>query len=462
MESPGYASTERVCRSFCPWAYITLTRQVYRDVFEVKITGVGRYDGSALWTPPHSSSGRWDDEEHDTIQLPVMQQCSDNGRHGFVLHDSCWSLLQKASEPTLISIHRLVEVCESLPFPLRTSTVCWGHDFGGLWAIRSRNAFAWQEEFFQPRQPSTVFWDGLEDPFDVSCIPKMLAADIRLPFAKPLVKASGDCFALLPWELCVKVAILLSTNDALNLRRASASFLPLYTSGCFWASRFSADGERGFLFEAQRPRGYLGWLTLYKLSRPSHCPSELRNRQRVWGLTNMIANLVQRHRGEILPIPASRASGQCLPAQVSCDIRFESEDGCWNLFHEGCRSLGTSIVTLPSDLIQIGITTIEMGTCTYVTGIHFMSKRNHSISVGYVAEPEERIVMTNDFYGFRVAISQSGMRALQLIGKNERCSQWIGNPTDILISDRLVRSEAVRRLAVSYDVSHSPARRPGR
>ena len=90
-----------------------------------------------------------------------------------------------------------------------------------------------------------------------------------------------------------------------------------------------------------------------------------------------------------------------------------------------------------------------------------MSKRNHSISVGYVAEPEERMVVTNNFYGFRVAISQSGMRALQLIGKNERCSQWIEDPTDILISDRLVRSEAVRRLAVSYDVNHSPARRSG-
>lgn len=79
----------------------------------------------------------------------------------------------------------------------------------------------------------------------MSCIPKMLAAaaDIQLPFAKPLVKAPGDCFALLPWELCVKVAILLSTNDALNLHRASASFLPLYTSRCFGASRFSADGE---------------------------------------------------------------------------------------------------------------------------------------------------------------------------------------------------------------------------
>ena len=151
---------------------------------------MGRYDGSAIWAPPHSSSERWDDEHHSTVELPVMEQQCDNSRHGFVLHDSCWCLLQKAFEPTLIPLQRLLELFESLSFPLRTSSVCWGHDFSGLWAVESRNAFPWQEEFFQPRQPSAVYLDGLENPLNVPCIPEMLSAWIQLPFAGPLIKRS--------------------------------------------------------------------------------------------------------------------------------------------------------------------------------------------------------------------------------------------------------------------------------
>ena len=382
-----------------------------------------------------------------------MEQRYDNGRHGFVLHNSCWCLLQKAFEPTLIPLQRLLELCESLSFPLRTSSVYWGHDFGGLWAVESRNAFPWQEEFFQRRQPSAVYLDGLENPLNVPCIPEMLSARIQLPFAGPLIRRSRDCFSLLPWEILDKIGILLATKDALNLRRVSASFLPLYISECFWASRFSADGERGFLFEAREPRGYLDWLTLHRLSRLSRCPSGLRNRRRVWGLTKIIVNIAQQRRADIPPGTESEVWAQHTWTQVSCDIHSEAEDGCWSRFHRGCRSFGTCIITPPNDLMQVGITTIEMGVCTYITGLRFMSRTKLSTRVGYVAEQEESTFTISDLHGFRVAMSQSGIRALQLVGKNGHCSQWAGDPTAMPVSNRLVKSKPIRRLAVSYDVS---------
>lgn len=214
----------------------------------------------------------------------------------------------------------------------------------------------------------------------------MLSARIQLPFAGPLIKRSRDCFALLPWEILDKIGILLATKDALNLRRASASFLPLYISECFWASRFSADGERGFLFEARKPRGYLDWLTLHRLSRLSCCPSGMRNRQRVWGLTKIIVKIAQQCRANIPLVTASEVWAQHTWARASCDIHSEAEGRCWSLFRRGCRSFGTCIITPPNDLTQVGITTIEMGVCTYVTGIRFMSRTKLSTRVGYVAE----------------------------------------------------------------------------
>ena len=88
-----------------------------------------------MFIAPSDPAVRWDDHNYHfqaSDELPVMQQCPENGRHGFVLHDACFRLLQKALEPDNIPLERLLWVCRSLPFPLRGIGVCWGHDYGGL------------------------------------------------------------------------------------------------------------------------------------------------------------------------------------------------------------------------------------------------------------------------------------------------------------------------------------------
>ena len=101
-----------------------------------------------------------------------------------------------------------------------------------------------------------------------------------------------------------------------------------------------------------------------------------------------------------------------------------------------------------------------MGVYTYVTGIRFMSSNNLDTRVGYVAEQEEQTFPLSDFLGFRVAMSQSGIRALQIVGKHGSCSQWAGDSAAMAVSDGLVVCEPIRRLAVSYDVSHLHSRGP--
>jgi hypothetical protein len=417
------------------------------------VTGVGCHDGDATWAPPYCQSERWDDECHKEIEIPVMTQRQVDGLHGFVLHDACWCLLQKAFEPKTIPIQRLLEACESLPFPLRTSTVSWGHDFGGLWALESQTYFPWQEEFCQPCEIPTVFWDGLENPFSIPEIPEMLSARIELPFAKTLIKLAEDCFGLFPWEIREKIGILLSTTDALSLRCASASFLPLYVSGSFWASRFSTDGERGFLFEVWGSRKSVDLLQLYRLSRSSCYSPGLRNRQRIWGLIKSIMEIIQQRRANIPLFTTNQIWAQCTWVRATCDIKFEAGDRYWSPFYQGCRSLGTCIVNTPEDLVKIGITTIKIGVRTYVTGIRFMSRNESSVRVGYYTKREELLFTTNNLSGFRVAISQSGIRALQVVSENGYCSRWAGDPAAMPVSDHLVGSKPLTRIAVSFDVS---------
>lgn len=298
-----------------------------------------------------------------------------------------------------------------------------------------------------------MFWTGLEDPLSVPEIPEILSARIELPFAETLTKTSRDCFALLPWEILEKIGLLLPTRDALNLRLASASFLPLYVSGCFWASRFSANGERGFLFEGRKTRDALGWLTLHRLSRLSYHPPGLQNRRRLWGLVKVVVDIIKRNRANVPSCATNQLRAQYGWTQVNCKIHFEARDECWIPFNGGCRSLGTCIINLPDDVIQVGITTIKTGLYTYVSGIRFMSKSKTNTKVGYSSEQEEFVLVTSGLYGFRVAMSQSGITALQVVSKNGFCSRWAGDPISMPVCSRLVGSEPISRLAISYDVS---------
>lgn len=60
----------------------------------------------------------------ETDELSVMTRNPVNGCHGFVLHDACWHLLQRAFQPSEILLKRLLKVCESLPIPHRGNGKC--------------------------------------------------------------------------------------------------------------------------------------------------------------------------------------------------------------------------------------------------------------------------------------------------------------------------------------------------
>ena len=381
-----------------------------------------------------------------------MRQLPSAGRHGFVLHEACWCLLREASKPVKISFRQLLNICESLPFPLRFNGVCWGHDYGKLLEIDTEKYYPWEEQFLQLRERTTCSSDATENPYEIPWPPTALSHSVGPPVDKTPKTATQDCFCRLPWEIREIIAILLPTNDALKLRLASRSFLPLYFSAIFWASRFYANGERGFLFEMRDKREAAELLSWYRCTRPAFCTPALRNRRRVWNLAKQLTDIISQRDADngACTKNQTRAVGNWL--KVTGDEQFGELNDERRLFYKGCRSIGTVVIHVSKRLVEIGITVAKFGAQTYITGIRFTPEGNPEIRAGHTSKLGEVIHVLAGLHGFRVAVGQGGIRALQVVGR-ERCSSWIGCATGVPVSERLISSESIEAIKVMFDVS---------
>lgn len=131
-----------------------------------------------------------------------------------------------------------------------------------------------------------------ENPYNVPEItPLLVIRQEHLPEWLPKTQ-QHDCFSRLPWEILEDIAIKLPNDDALGLRRVSKAFLPLLSSNIFWASRFEASSDRGFLFEKWKSQDATDWLTLYRLTSETHSPPGLQNRRRIWNVIMPLTDLL--------------------------------------------------------------------------------------------------------------------------------------------------------------------------
>ncbi|KAF2258001.1 hypothetical protein CC78DRAFT_157752 [Lojkania enalia] len=378
-----------------------------------------------------------------------MRQAPLHGRHGFVLHDACWMLLRRAWGPEEIRIDRLVEMCESIPFPLRTNGLGWQHCYGGLLSLDTQNYFPWQETLFQPREATSVFLDAAANPYDVPTLPEILLSCARPQPVRGMEKTAHDCFSRLPWELREAITVLLTTADALALREASTSFLPLLSSSTFWASRFVGGWERGFVFEMHGCREPTDWLELYRLTSQKSGPPGLRNRCRVWYIIKPLIEIARLERNECLTSTTDQTIGPPW-SQVTGALNFDKLERNWRPFEQGCYSLRTIVVTVPECLLKIGVSTISFSTTSYVTGLRFITGSTSDIRIGYISSSETFFTL-QELFGFKVAVAPSGLRALQIVGKNSHLSQWFGCLSDVPVSERLVRSQPIKSVTVRFD-----------
>jgi hypothetical protein len=405
---------------------------------------------------PIDSSLGWDSvQQEDALQqLPVMRQPESDGKHGFVFHDACWRLLLKAGEPLGIPILRLVLICESLPFPVGFDGVYWGHSYGELLELDDDRAYPWQEQCVRRQSLSKYNTDADDNPLVIQELQAVLDHPTKPPAGEALATRSDDIFSRLPWELREMIAVFLPTRDALILRLASRSFLALYWSAVFWASRFASNGERAFVFEARDKRDPAELLSLYRATRPSLAPG-LRNRQRIWDFAGLLIEIARQ------PYACDDLSVEGRPSDSENWIRIAGNekssdaDDQWSPLDGGCRSISSVILDVPEDLGGLGITTASLGPLDYVTGIRLIAKGGKDKFAGYTSSSREAIFALEALHGFVTAMGPGGLRALQIVGQGGQPTEWIGRSEGVPKSERLVSCTCVKSLEIAVDVGNN-------
>lgn len=405
-----------------------------------------------MWWAPQDPSRRWDDE-HEPIDIPIMQQPARHGRHGFVIHEACWQLLRIPFLPSEVPLRRVLDVLESLPLPWPGVSVYWGHDYGNLLVMDDQNLYPWEISDLDFRWESLTYLCAIEDPYNMPDISSALSTCKQNAPAWSPSTQSSNCFSKLPWEILENIALTLPTKDALGLRHVSPVFLPILYSQTFWASRFKANSDRCYVFEKWEARDSTDWLTLYRLTSPDRCSPGLKNRKRIWDLITPLTETIR------LRLAETQISG----SQDFTSLRWTKVEGALHaetdirrnggFLQAGCRLFGTHIGKIPENLWKIGFSTSNVGTVTYISGLRLIAYKSPGICLGYTSETNEVTLEVTALRGFVLAFDKHGLHALQIVRGDRSLSEWIGCPGNTPVTKRLAGFEGIDYLEVGFDVS---------
>ncbi|KAI3534381.1 F-box domain-containing protein [Colletotrichum filicis] len=410
----------RVCScTLCGWVVVDAPGSVswlnqYRGVTSspngVILTGVGLYDDPArgAFIAPVDPKRRWDDPTYDSTdedQFGAMGFPPVNGRHGFVFHEACWDLLEKAFHPSPVPLLRLFDVCESLPFPLLSVGISWGHDYGGASIVDNEHHFPFEDRFSDRdyMDPDPVL---SANPYEAEEAHHLLTEAPEEPPSPegPIFNAAApeperDSFYALPEELRSAIAICLPTLDVLNLRLSS---------------------------------------------RPG-----LQNRVRVWNLAQKVVAALDFQWIDSGSEP-SQQQGSTQRLKVSGDLWERPSGPHHSHLDKGCLLRETYRLTIPEDLSMVSIWYIPVGEILYIAGLKFTTAAGDVRHIGYRTTAEQSVEIS-DISGFKLAVGERGVQALQCINQNFDTSHWLGSPETSLKTLRFNVGERINYLDIGFD-----------
>ncbi|KAK4243852.1 hypothetical protein C7999DRAFT_17857 [Corynascus novoguineensis] len=447
-------------------------RGLYSCADGIVLTGVGLYTdpGRGAFIAPSDPTARWDDPDYtnpDEDQFGAMKQCEINGRHGFVFHDACWSLLERAFHPAPVLHKRIFEVCDSLPFVMAGDSMNWGHDYGGLAILMdSTHFFPWEERFADREFPDGWFNTPFSaDPITVSEVDEILTESPTCtpPSSKDIlltgsvaVLSGNDPFNSLPAELCSAIAAYLPTRDVLNARCASRSFWHVFNSQQFWASRFRGNSDRSWLFESQDHKyAVRDWRWLYRRTVDGRIGQALRNRKRIWNLIQNLAIILELCWNE-LPSELSPLWQPFPPEEnrtwliVGGSLRDELPN--FTQLQYDCRRHRTQQVAIPENISKISASISRVGNLRYIAGISLTTTTGEVVRLGYRDPSERSVQLSGDLAGFNLAVGSGGIHALQCIDRGTRePTAWLGYPDGAPRTERLAVGTRIIALEVGFD-----------
>ncbi|KAL8744056.1 MAG: hypothetical protein Q9190_003658 [Brigantiaea leucoxantha] len=469
------------------------------------LSGVGRASNSDP-DPPANPKARYDDPDYsNTAAMPIsdiLGWCRFRPHDfspDFMFHEACWKLLQAFQPQADVSIQALAQFCRSCP--IRDSLLKWGHEYGGVTSI-DPHALPWEDYYTE-----TALIDSDMDPLDKADIAALLEEcavdddDKPRQIDKPPVKPGLDAFGSLPNEVLDIVLCCLPSTDVRSVRLASRTFASMILSRSFWASRFSLEGEFGFLFDLMAPQTRsvdINWTKLYKIVQLDEISQGLRCRRRIWNLLRPLARNLQMYdslelagdtpRSGTLGVdikaewttdndsiqgsdgrPTSQSTGEPSTYNIHSSrairhfwktVAAQIEDSAFkNAFMYGCQSKDLRSIAIPYDIGRVSLSFVMIGKEKYVAGIRFKPRYmlHHEVSLGYVLPSEELTIELPEearLHGFHVAQSARGIRAVRVV-TNISLSDWLGcaSGEGIMVTERLESSVPVSVMSANFDVS---------
>jgi hypothetical protein len=263
----------------------------------------------------------------------------------------------------------------------------------------------------------------------------------------------SNYFTKIPLEVLESILAFVPIDGVKSLAQTSKGLNIIIRSRLgqyFWASRF--QDEFGFVFEAQTYRLGLDWKSLY-FSITNDPSPRLQNRRRIWGLIQQLSELIcVQWKGDQGLLPLGSDENRLKWKEVHGLIQ-EPERGLHrrNGISHGCLRLYSQDTSIPTLLCRIVVSTVSIGTATYVTGLRFISNQGTEICLGYT-NGRELSLETTGLQGFIIAVGSRGIHAIQFVTPTRQLSQWFGNPKGVPITRRLVSYKPITALKAGFDV----------
>jgi hypothetical protein len=398
-----------------------------------------------------------------------------NGESTYAVHEVCWQLVLKRVDilngqrvvPELLA-RWLFCLLSALPYSPRGGLITQNGYFGALDG-RKRSILKLDISIEYPRQGQPG--KDLED------------ADPALPFSNSLawLKSSRDPFQMLPYEVLCCILPLLRSRDVCNCRLASRWFAihstPSALPPSFWSSRFSPDGEMGFLGISDLPQSTTDCYRLHRhytrLLSTIPGGDGLRNKRRI-GLSlepfaTSLATVYHVDHIQSQSLPVALSDGEVLGQKVSC-YKFPMHD---KKLHFGARVHHVQKLALPDmargAILQVSNMTFE--NRSYICGLRLSTtERSHDQvqNVGLALPQSMTTILLRpnaSIIRIDVYLSLDGVHGLALRTRTSQgCETHFAGVTNTQAFNMAVATlqpqSDIRGLVIEFDVSMCALSKP--
>ena len=433
------------------------------------LTGVGYLSSRNILSAPLDSNLSYKETEAPLEELTLSTNRGVS-YYGYGFHDSCWELFFARLQHITTELHDILKSIFTLLFTTpcpNFSVFQFNHDYGG--------AAETHKPFGRPNRidPASVFY---ADPCTIpspATLEDFALDSTLLPARNRRVKDNttglGRFFGRLPLEIVYEILSYLPLVEVTDIRLVCRELATI--AECenlppsFWRSRFMLGHEEDYIFADLKVMH--DWFRLFHGSR--YCllngNKSLLNRKRIRTLLEPIALLVEYDVTDktrsLLGLPISPVASD----EGNWHLDSDNKD-CFEVFNsirsftgqlasrddaeqltQGCRVLQYRIARFPfqppgahcgkNHIRQFRISTIQIGSRCYITGIRYSSLEVSSLggfplAIGFctaatgekaINVPQGAVVKLVE-----VAFCDSGLVGIRFVfsGKGNGYSHWVG------------------------------------